>query len=82
VKRGGLWAKPMGLKGGAIGNTLRGTHWELKEHIENLMETNWELVGNMLGTKEKTRSWTESNSTPHSLVLNNNRQASGNATHN
>jgi hypothetical protein len=57
MRRGGLWAKPMGLKRGPIGNTLRGTHWELKEQIENLMGTNWELVGNMLGTKERTRSW-------------------------
>jgi len=29
VRRGGLWAKHMGLKQGAIGNTL-------EEHIENL----------------------------------------------
>jgi hypothetical protein len=45
-RRGGLWAKHMGLKRGAIGNTLG-------EHIENLMGTHWELEGNMLGTKEK-----------------------------
>jgi len=32
VRRGGLWAKHMGLKQGAIGNTLG-------EHIENLMRT-------------------------------------------
>jgi hypothetical protein len=43
----------MGLKRGAIGNTL-------VEHIGNLMGTHWdlegnplELEGNMLGTKEK-----------------------------
>jgi hypothetical protein len=29
------------------------THWELGEHIGNLMGTHWELEGNMLGTKEK-----------------------------
>jgi len=34
VRRGGLWAKHMGLKQGAIGNTLG-------EHIENLMGTYW-----------------------------------------
>jgi hypothetical protein len=49
VRRGGLWAKHMGLKQGAIGNTLG-------EHMENLGNT-WrtlsELEGNMLGTKEK-----------------------------
>jgi len=36
----------MGLKPGAIGNTLG-------EHIGNLMGTYWELEGNMLGTKGK-----------------------------
>jgi hypothetical protein len=39
VRRGGLWAKQMGLKRGAIGNTLG--------------KPIWELEGNMLGTKEK-----------------------------
>jgi hypothetical protein len=29
------------------------THWELGEHIENLMGRHWELKGNTLGTKEK-----------------------------
>jgi len=33
----------MGLKRGAIGNTLG-------KHIENLMGTHWELERNMLGT--------------------------------
>jgi hypothetical protein len=36
----------MGLKLGAIRNTL-------KEHIWNILGTHWELEGNMLGTKEK-----------------------------
>jgi hypothetical protein len=48
-RRGGLWAKHMGLKWGAIGNTFG-------EHIGNLgniLKTHWELEGNMLGTKEK-----------------------------
>jgi hypothetical protein len=44
VRRGGLWAKHMGLKRCTIGNTLGGTHWEPKEHIENLMGTHWELA--------------------------------------
>jgi hypothetical protein len=35
----------MGLKRGAIGNTLQ-------VHIENLMGTHWELDRNMLGTTE------------------------------
>jgi len=30
-----------------------GTHWEPREHIENLMGTHWKLERNMLGTKEK-----------------------------
>ncbi len=38
----------MGLKQGAIGNTL-------EEHIGNLVGTHWELEGNMLGTKEKQK---------------------------
>jgi hypothetical protein len=29
---------------------LRGAHWELKEHIGNLMGTHWELEGNIEGT--------------------------------
>jgi hypothetical protein len=39
VRRGGLWAKHMGFKGGAIGNTF-------EEHIGNLMES----IGNLKGT--------------------------------
>ncbi len=35
----------MGLKQGAIGNTLG-------EHIGNLIGTHWEFEGNMLGTKK------------------------------
>ncbi len=41
----------MGLKRGAIGNTLG-------EHIGNLtniLGTHWELDGNILGTKEKEK---------------------------
>jgi hypothetical protein len=37
----------MGLKRGAIGNTLGGTSKEPKEHIENVIETHWELERNM-----------------------------------
>jgi hypothetical protein len=45
VRRGGLWPKHRGLKGGAIGNPLG-------EHIGNLMGTNWELERNIWGTKK------------------------------
>jgi hypothetical protein len=44
--RRGVWAKHMGLKHSAFGNTLG-------EHVGNLMGTHWELERNMLGTKEK-----------------------------
>jgi hypothetical protein len=53
VKRGKLWAKDMGLKQRFYWEQPWGTHWEPKEHIENLMGTHWELARNMLGTKEK-----------------------------
>jgi len=43
VRRGGLWAKDMGLKPGVIGNTLG-------VHIGNLMGTHWEIEGNIEGT--------------------------------
>ncbi len=46
MRRGGLWAKHMGLKQGAIGNIIG-------EHIGNLKGTHWEREGNMLGIKEK-----------------------------
>jgi hypothetical protein len=49
VRRGGLWAKQMGLKQDAIGNTLG-------EHITNfgnILRTHWELENNIEGTKEK-----------------------------
>jgi hypothetical protein len=42
--------------------TCWGTHWELGEHIENLMGTHWELKGHIvethwkLGKKEKKYS--------------------------
>jgi hypothetical protein len=32
-----------------------GTHWELSEHIVNLMRTCWELEGNMFGNKGKMK---------------------------
>jgi len=43
VRRGGLRAKHMGLKGGAFGNTLGDTHWEPKENFWNLLGIYWEL---------------------------------------
>jgi hypothetical protein len=45
---GGLWAKPMELKGGAIGNTLR----EHNGNLGNLTRIHRELERNMLGIKE------------------------------
>jgi hypothetical protein len=30
-----------------------GIHWELREHIENMMATYWELKGNIVRTREK-----------------------------
>jgi hypothetical protein len=59
-----FWPTYIGEKGRTLGKTYAikarfyceqpwGTHWELKEHIENLMGTHWELAMNMLGTKEK-----------------------------
>jgi len=42
VRGGGLWAKHMGSKWGAIGNTLGGTPWEPRELIRNLKGTCWE----------------------------------------
>jgi hypothetical protein len=46
----------MGLKRGAIGNTLG-------EHIRNLMGTHWELEGNILGAKENEKN-------PHPPIQN------------
>jgi len=43
VRRGGLSAKHMVLKQGAIGKTL----WE---HIENILGTRWKPIGNLKGT--------------------------------
>jgi hypothetical protein len=49
VKRGGFWAKHMGLNQSVIGNTLGEHIWNLG----NILGTHWELERNMLGTKEK-----------------------------
>jgi len=46
VRRGGLWAKHMGLKGGAIGNAL-GKHIK---NLGNILRTRWEPIGNLKGT--------------------------------
>jgi len=29
------------------------THWELEEHIENMMGTHWELEGNIVGIHQE-----------------------------
>jgi hypothetical protein len=49
VRRGGLSAKCMGLKQGAIENTLG----EQIGNPVNILRTHWKLERNMLGTKEK-----------------------------
>jgi hypothetical protein len=49
VRRGELWAKHMGFKGGAIRNTFE----EHNGNLGNILRTHWEREGNMLGTKEK-----------------------------
>jgi hypothetical protein len=46
VRRGGLWAKHNGIKARYYWEHPWGTHWELREHIGNLMGTHWELEGN------------------------------------
>jgi hypothetical protein len=59
VRRGGLWAKHVGLKQGVIGNTFgehienMGTPWEHGKHIGNLMGTCREHVGNKGKMKKK-----------------------------
>ncbi len=53
MRKEGIWAKHMALSQGVIGNTVGGTHQELREHIGNLMGTHWELESNMLGTNGK-----------------------------
>ncbi len=45
--------KTYGIKARCYWEYAWGTHWELREHIENLMRTHRELEGNTLGTKEK-----------------------------
>ncbi len=55
VRGGGLWAKHMGSKWGANVNTLGGTPWEPKEHIENLLGTWKEHVENKGKMKRKLR---------------------------
>ncbi len=57
VRRGGLWAIHMGLKRGAIGNTLGEQHWKLREHIGN-------PFGNLKGTCWEQRK-NEKTSSPH-----------------
>jgi len=49
ISRGGLWAKQMGSKQGAIGNTL-GKHIK---NLGNILGTHWELEENIEGAKEK-----------------------------
>jgi predicted adenine nucleotide alpha hydrolase (AANH) superfamily ATPase len=57
-----LWPRYIGEKGRTLGKTYGikprcywehpwGTHWEPREHIENLMRTHLQLERNMLRTK-------------------------------
>jgi len=43
------FAKAYGIKVRCYGKHV-GEHWELGEHIGNLMGTHWELKGNIMGT--------------------------------
>ncbi len=53
-EKGRTLGKTWGIKARCYWEHPWGTHWEPKEHIENLMGTHWELEGGaMLGTKEK-----------------------------
>jgi hypothetical protein len=52
-KKGRTSGKTYGIKARCYWEHPWGTHWEHREHIENLMEIHWELEGNMLGAKEK-----------------------------
>ncbi len=45
--------KTYGIKARCYWEHPWGTHWEPREHIENLMGTHSKLAGNMLRTKEK-----------------------------
>jgi hypothetical protein len=73
-----LW--PMYIGEGTLGKTYEikarcywehtwGTHWEPREHIENLTRTHWQRERNMLGTKEKWKKFTPSISPTPSLKL-------------
>jgi hypothetical protein len=53
AEKGRTSGKTYGIKSRCYWKHPWGTHWELREHTENLMRTHWELEGNMLGTKEK-----------------------------
>jgi len=46
VRRGGLWAKQIGLKVRCYWEHPWGTHWKPREHLGNLMRTHWEHVNN------------------------------------
>ncbi len=43
--------KKYGIKARCYWEHPWGTHWEPREHIENLMRTHWQLERNMLRTK-------------------------------
>jgi hypothetical protein len=45
-EKGRTLGKTYGIKARCYWNHPWGTHWEPREHIENLMGTDWELDGN------------------------------------
>jgi len=61
-EKGWTLGKTYGIKARFYWEQLWGTHWELREHIENLMRggIHWELEGN----KEKMKKKTPSPATP------------------
>jgi len=50
-EKGWTLGKTYGIKARFYWEQLWGTHWELREHIENLM--GGESIGNLKGTKKK-----------------------------
>ncbi len=49
MRRGGLWETYL-IKAKCYWEHPWGTHWELREHIGNVMETHWKLERNIAGT--------------------------------
>jgi hypothetical protein len=52
-EKGRTLDKTYGIEARCYWEHPRGTHWEPREHIRNLIGTHWELERNILGTKGK-----------------------------